>query len=103
MLNIQRIEKQDLLLGYVEVHHIFKTIQGEGPYVGTPAIFIRLAGCNLQCPHCDTDYTSQRKRMTPNEVFDEVSRLAGNIIKLVVVSVGEPLRQILVQMCNALL
>jgi len=27
----------------------FYTVQGEGPYVGTPAVFLRTAGCNLQC------------------------------------------------------
>ena len=29
------------------VHSVFKTIQGEGPYSGRVAVFIRLAGCNL--------------------------------------------------------
>ena len=39
---------------HLDVHSIFHTIQGEGPYCGHPAVFIRLAGCNLQCPGCDT-------------------------------------------------
>lgn len=33
----------------LQVAETFRTIQGEGPHAGTPAIFLRLAGCNLQC------------------------------------------------------
>lgn len=36
------------------ISEIFYSIQGEGYWSGTPAIFIRLAGCNLSCPWCDT-------------------------------------------------
>lgn len=54
--------------GLIEVHSIFYTIQGEGPFCGTPAVFIRLAGCNLQCPGCDTEYTRQRKELWPDQI-----------------------------------
>jgi len=36
----------------------FYSIQGEGRYVGTPSLFIRLAGCTRACPFCDTDFES---------------------------------------------
>ena len=36
---------------------IFHTLQGEGPAVGTPAVFIRASRCNLHCVWCDTDHT----------------------------------------------
>lgn len=36
------------------VTSMFFTLQGEGPYAGMPALFIRLAKCNLDCSFCDT-------------------------------------------------
>jgi organic radical activating enzyme len=36
------------------VTSMFFTLQGEGPYSGMPALFIRLAKCNLDCSFCDT-------------------------------------------------
>jgi 7-carboxy-7-deazaguanine synthase len=39
------------------VNEMFETIQGEGSYTGTPAIFIRLQGCPVGCPWCDTKHT----------------------------------------------
>jgi organic radical activating enzyme len=40
----------------LSVNEVFYSIQGEGPLAGVPAVFIRLAGCNLACPECDTKY-----------------------------------------------
>ena len=38
------------------VNEVFHSIQGEGYWAGTPAIFIRLQGCTVGCPWCDTGY-----------------------------------------------
>jgi 7-carboxy-7-deazaguanine synthase len=93
VINIQPIEKLDHHAdGSVEVHSVFYTIQGEGPLTGHPAVFIRLAGCNLQCPQCDTEYTSKRQRMQPEEVVREVQRVHPGP-RLVVITGGEPFRQ----------
>lgn len=97
-LNTQPVEKsvhtED---GSLDIVSIFPTIQGEGPFAGTPAIFIRLAGCNLQCPLCDTDYTvgdMGRVRKTPDQILELVDA-AGMFskINLIVLTGGEPLRQ----------
>lgn len=90
--NAQPIEKRTVRDdGRIEVHSIFETIQGEGPFCGTPCVFVRLAGCNLQCPGCDTDYTSSRTLLTPLEIVElvQVKRAGG----LVVITGGEPFRQ----------
>lgn len=39
------------------VNEIFDTVQGEGAYTGTPSVFIRLQGCPVGCPWCDTKHT----------------------------------------------
>lgn len=94
MINQQPIEKRlPSYEGLVEIHSIFKTIQGEGPFCGTPCIFVRLAGCNLQCPMCDTDYTSQRQWMSPMQVTHVVRDLWQRDPGLVVITGGEPFRQ----------
>lgn len=83
----------------LDVHSIFDTIQGEGPYAGTPATFIRLAGCNLQCPLCDTEYTEGRKVMGIGEIATEVAR---SQLPLVVITGGEPFRQNIVSLVSVL-
>ena len=40
----------------LQLAEIFYSVQGEGTWTGTPAVFVRLAGCNLSCSFCDTDY-----------------------------------------------
>lgn len=39
------------------VNEIFETIQGEAHWTGTPAVFLRLQGCDVGCPWCDTKHT----------------------------------------------
>lgn len=40
----------------IRIKEIFKSIQGEGPYVGYNQLFIRFCNCNLKCNYCDTDF-----------------------------------------------
>ena len=80
----------------------FHTIQGEGPFAGCPAVFVRTAGCVYQCPLCDTDYTSNRRTLQVEQLVDEVlSEHKGPT--LVVVTGGEPFRQNLLPLVDRLL
>lgn len=95
MPNEQLIEKQVDDLYEIDLHSMFYTIQGEGPFAGRPAVFVRLAGCNLQCPLCDTDYTSKRIKLTPKQLVSRVLELVPETLPrpLVVITGGEPFRQ----------
>lgn len=88
----------------LDVHSLFHTLQGEGPFCGRASAFVRLAGCNLQCPACDTDYTEGRHPMHVKEVVAAVHALRpGNAARpLVVITGGEPFRQNLYPLCYAL-
>lgn len=75
----------------LQLSEIFYSIQGEGTYAGTPAVFVRLAGCNLACDFCDTDY-SLKFLATVDEVVRRV-RSEGGSCPMVVLTGGEPLAQ----------
>lgn len=99
-LNMQPIERQAKQGGpHLEVvGEPWVTIQGEGPYAGRPAVFLRLAGCTLKCPGCDTNYTEGRMPVQKEWVVEELAKLAttpGNSRRprIVVITGGEPFRQ----------
>lgn len=104
MLPNTQMTERTVNFPFLEVHSIWETIQGEGPLVGTPAVFIRLSGCNLQCPKCDTDYTSQRMKLDPKAILDYITaHFPRRIYGLVVFTGGEPFRQRLLFPVNVLL
>ena len=74
------------------INEIFYSIQGEGYYAGTPAVFVRFSGCNLKCPFCDTDF-KKFKEMTAKEILDEVNEANYGRTHLIIVTGGEPALQ----------
>jgi len=98
-LNTQPIEKMEQSSDHtLDLVEIFATIQGEGPFAGERAVFVRTAGCNFQCPECDTDYTSNRLKLdymdTWNLILAEFATFeSANKAVLIVLTGGEPLRQ----------
>ena len=85
------------------LHSVFKTIQGEGPFSGSACVFVRLAGCNLQCPGCDTEYTEGATEVSQYNVLDQVVEAWGDgYPKLVVITGGEPFRQNLIPLIDCL-
>lgn len=114
-INIQPISKVDRsTASELLVHSIFFTIQGEGPNVGKPAVFLRLGGCNLQCPGCDTDYSSDLQRLGVGAIIQRIRENWTSQVEhrcqhgyrseppLVVITGGEPFRQSLEVLINAL-
>ena len=76
------------------VNEIFYSIQGEGEFAGTPAVFVRFSGCNLACPWCDTDH-SHAVEMTCDELENAVRKLlAGRDGAIIVLTGGEPALQL---------
>lgn len=84
----------------MKVNEIFYSIQGEGMNTGRAAVFIRLSGCNLKCPFCDTDF-SKSEEMTVEQITDEVCRIAKSC-RFVVITGGEPTIQDCVPLIDTL-
>ncbi len=107
---------QDAAPGTLFVTSMFFTLQGEGPFSGKPALFIRLAKCNLACEFCDTffddgewmsfdniaikatdtirKYWTDRGQIIPKWVEEHNNEAIGSFPGVVlVVTGGEPLLQ----------
>ncbi len=80
----------DVLKRTLRVKEIFFSLQGEGARVGTPNIFIRLAGCNKNCSFCDTDWKDGVVH-TIQYIFDKIIRIPCNSI---IWTGGEPALQL---------
>ncbi len=71
---------------------LYKSVQGESSFAGLPCIFVRLAGCNLRCAWCDSEYTfTGGKPFTEDEIVAQIEALAP--CKLIEFTGGEPMLQ----------
>lgn len=78
----------------LKINEIFKSVQGESTLIGQPTIFIRLQGCNLRCPWCDTKYSwpgDKGKMMTVFDIMKECEEVG--FTGFVCITGGEPLLQ----------
>ena len=69
------------------INEIFYSLQGEGFYTGTPAVFVRFSGCNLRCAFCDTQHQAG-EMFSLQEIVSEVNRYP--VAPLLVLTGGEP-------------
>ena len=72
---------------------IFSSFQGEGLLIGERQIFVRFAGCNLNCNYCDTNDSKSEKSgrlMTPEEVTSEINKLITPDCRSISFTGGEP-------------
>lgn len=97
---IAPIEHSDHNGETLAVQEIFPTLQGEGPLSGECAVFVRLAGCNLQCKMCDTAFDKTADRTPITEIIGKITAAPHH--GLVVLTGGEPLRQNVVPLFAAL-
>lgn len=81
------------------IKECFYTLQGEGVRAGTPAVFVRFAGCNLDCRapthgfDCDTDFVGGQK-LTGRQVVDRANAVRAEGCRWIVLTGGEPALQL---------
>jgi 7-carboxy-7-deazaguanine synthase len=86
----------------LRVSEVYKSVQGEGPRVGRPTVFVRFGGCNLRCPGwpCDTPHAIFPKefrdtwiKKDPVDLAGEISAVAGPTSTTICYTGGEPFLQ----------
>jgi organic radical activating enzyme len=75
---------------HYNITEIFYSVQGEGVWTGTSAVFVRFAGCNLACPWCDTNFKTNLK-ITEQQIFNWICEFPSRIL---ILTGGEPMLQL---------
>lgn len=73
----------------LRVIEVYASVQGESRYAGVPCVFVRLAGCNLRCTWCDSEYTfTGGEHRSIDDVVEQASAFGIDVVE---VTGGEPL------------
>ena len=84
----------------LKVNEIFYSLQGEGPFSGCAAVFVRMATCTMCCPWCDTKYAQKVNfLMTEKQILKEIKKYPS---KLVILTGGEPCEQNIIPLAKLL-
>ena len=83
-----------------KVNEIFYSLQGEGRWMGRPAVFVRMSGCNLKCPFCDTDFRGYSE-MSADDILSRCLEEGGEC-RFIVLTGGEPSLQVDEQLISPL-
>lgn len=93
---------------------VYLSLQGEGTWVGTPTVFVRMSGCHRRCRYCDTEFALVAEKQArlwlgwrvgePDlvvenpvslcQVVEWVRKAAGQVARWVSFTGGEPLLQV---------
>lgn len=81
----------------IPISEIFgPTLQGEGPLIGKPSVFVRVGGCDFRCNWCDTlyavlpEYKNEWEKLNEEEILSKVLSLTNNNPILVTLTGGNP-------------
>ncbi len=83
----------------------FHSLQGEGMHVGKSAFFIRIAGCTVGCPWCDTKESwpiDKHPTLNVHELAQETKLAQSQGASIVIITGGEPLHHNLNNLCDAI-
>ncbi len=84
----------------LKVNEIFYSLQGEGPFSGCAAVFVRLATCTMCCPWCDTKYAQKVNfLLTEKQILKKIKKYPA---KLVILTGGEPCEQNIIPLAKLL-
>jgi 7-carboxy-7-deazaguanine synthase len=98
---VESVRSRDALVTFPIVE-TFHSVQGEGLWTGTSAFFIRLGGCDVGCPWCDTKESWNARRHPQRTVESLVAEAIASQPSFVVITGGEPLMHDLMPLTHEL-
>lgn len=81
----------ELSLITFSITEISPTVEGEGLWIGLPVVIVRLFGCNLRCPWCDSEKAYENEDLATRYTLEElVEAIEKTGLKRVAITGGEP-------------